>query len=62
MTSKIITVDHEHALKTHVEKVNGFKDPQKITREMFVKVPMWFDSNESSLTLNSKKYLKNLIF
>ena len=59
MTSKIINVDNEHAIKTHVEKVNGFKDPQKVSREMFLKIPMWFDSNESSPTLNSN--LKNLL-
>ena len=46
--------DNEHALKSHVDKIAGFKEPQKMTREIFVKIPMWFDSNESSPTLNSK--------
>ena len=57
LTTKIITVDNEHALKTQVEKVSGFKEQQKIPRETFIKIPMWFDSNESSPTLNSKNYL-----
>jgi hypothetical protein len=54
LTSKVINIDNEHAMKTHVEKINGFKDPIKLTREIFVKVPMWFDNNESSPTLNSR--------
>jgi hypothetical protein len=63
LTSKIINVDNEHALKTYVEKINGFKDPQKIPREMFVKIPMWFDTNESSPTLNSNiNYILNNSF
>ena len=55
MNSQIINSDNEHSLKTNVDKIAGFKDPQKLTKEVFVKIPMWFDLNENSPTLNSKK-------
>jgi hypothetical protein len=57
MTSKVITSDNEHALKSHVDKIAGFKEPQKLTRDQFIHIPMWFDTNESSPTLNSKIFL-----
>jgi len=53
LNSKVINADTEHALKSHVDKIIGFKEPQKLTKDIFIKIQMWFDANESSATLHS---------
>lgn len=54
LNSKVITSENEHTLRTLVDKTVGVKEPQKLTREAFIKLPMWFDATENSPTLHSK--------
>lgn len=56
-----MSTDIEHGLKNYVDKLAGLKEPQKLTKELFINIPMWFDANETSPTLNSKQ-TKNSIY
>ena len=51
-----MTYNEEDNLRREAEKLNNLDEDQRIRRADFVKLPMWFDKDEDSKTLNSKKF------
>ena len=54
LNSKICGSQEEGQIKREAEKFTNLYEDERIRREEFISMPMWFDREEESPTLHSK--------
>jgi hypothetical protein len=59
INTKICGNEEEGKIKREAEKYTNLYEEERIRREQFINIPMWFDKEEESPTLHSKT---NIIF
>lgn len=53
LNNRVCHSKDEEMIRSEAEKYSSFFDEGMLTKEQFIKIPMWFDSEEESPTLPS---------
>lgn len=54
LTTKVCSSDDEQQIRKECGKFINLYEDEKVSKDDFVKIPMWFDKDEDSPTLHSK--------
>ncbi len=56
LDSKVMVHLDETNFKNNCSKITNLYEDDRVTKEQFINIPMWFDDDEQSTTLNSKQF------